>query len=136
MAKRRVFDSIKRYGTTVGAKAQFVGTLIADEDCIVYGVVEGRGRLSTNLVIAGSGKWVGDIEAANVLVAGEIIGDIVVENQLEILPTGRVIGRIVCPQIGIAEGAIHRGEIRMSAETTVTRFQERRGTTVPDAGKN
>lgn len=135
MAKRRVFDAIKRYGTTIGPQAQFVGTLVGSDDCIVYGTVEGRCRLSSSLVVAGTGKWIGEIEATNVLVAGEVIGDMTVDGQIEILPTGRVEGRIVCPQIAIAEGAVHRGEIRMSGETSVIRFQERRDNMVPEPAK-
>ena len=69
------------------------------------------------------------------LVAGEVEGSITARTQLEILSTANINGTISCPKIAIADGAVHKGEMRMSAD--VTRFEERRASREPvDGGQS
>ncbi len=124
---RRISDKIKNFATTIGTESHFVGEISGQDNCIVYGKVTGNSKLEGSLVIHNSGSWSGDILAHNVLISGEVEGNVAASNQLELLPSGRVTGRITCRHIAIAEGAVHRGEIRMPQETTVTRFEDRRG---------
>jgi cytoskeletal protein CcmA (bactofilin family) len=79
------------------------------------------------LIVGEGGRWQGNIEADNVIVSGEVQGDIVVHNKLELTPTARVTGRISSPAIAVAEGAIHHGEVHMAKQADIVRFTEKRG---------
>lgn len=132
--QRRVFDRIKRYGTTIGAETALKGDLSGKDDLIAHGSIDGNCQLDASLVVGNGSQWRGNISAINVLVAGEVEGNVTAVNQLEILPSGRVTGRLTSPHIAIAEGAVHRGEIRMSRESNVTHFVERRQRDETSAG--
>jgi cytoskeletal protein CcmA (bactofilin family) len=124
--KRRAFDKIKNFGTTIGPGTEIHGDFTGEDNCVVHGTVKGNCRLDGSLVVSDSGRWTGDIYGVNVLLAGEVEGSVTALHQLEILPTARVTGSIACPKIAIAEGAVHRGEMRMSHTADVTHFEERR----------
>lgn len=125
-ADRRAFDKIKNFGTVIGAKSTMTGDLQGEDSCVVHGRVDGSCKLEGSLVISPGGRWMGDASALNVLVAGEVVGDITAFNQIEILATGNVKGRLACRRIAIADGAVHQGELRMTPQGNVTRFSERR----------
>ncbi len=124
--RRRAFDKIKNFTTMIGANMQFTGDITGTDNCIVYGAVTGDCQLDGSLVVSQDGRWHGNIQGLNVLIAGEVEGDVIAGNQLEVLPTAKIVGRLICPNIAIAQGAVHRGEVRMSRDTKVTRFDERR----------
>ncbi len=128
MAKsdRRAFDKIKHFGTVLGAGTSFVGELKGTDSVVAHGSVSGNCNLDGSVVISQGCTWKGDIMALNVLVAGEVEGNVTAQNQLEMLATGKVVGRLACRRIAIAEGAVHQGEIRMTPEGNVTRFVDRR----------
>lgn len=128
MAKtdRRAFDKIKSFGTVLGPGSKFVGEITGTDSVVAHGAVEGSCKLDASVVISQGCTWKGDIMALNVLVAGEVEGDVTAQNQLEMLATGKVSGRLACRRIAIADGAVHQGEIRMTPESNVTRFADRR----------
>lgn len=128
-ADRRAFDRIKDFATTIGAGTAFAGEMTGSDSIVTHGSVTGNCKVDGSVVISHGGSWKGDISALNVLIAGEVEGNVTAQNQLEMLASAKVNGRLACRRIAIAEGAVHQGEIRMSPEANVTRFVDRRAAT-------
>ena len=84
------------------------GELTVEEDLTVEGRVEGKIELKDhNLWIGPQGKVYAEIHAKSVIIAGDVIGNILVEIRL----SGSVLGNIKCPRISILDGAKFNGSI-------------------------
>jgi len=120
---RRILDRVEGFATSIGPEAHFRGSIGGAGHCIVYGRVEGDCDIDGTLVIAEGGTWVGNIAAANVLVAGQVEGTLLAREKMEIISTARICGKLTSRVIAIAEGAVHDGELQMG---DVTRFADQR----------
>ena len=88
------------------------GELSGDEDVVIEGRVEGAINVPQNLVTVGEQAHVeARIIAGAVLVAGEVRGDILAAENVEIRATGSVEGGITARRFEIALGANVRGSI-------------------------
>ena len=88
------------------------GELRVDEDLTVDGHVEGRIDLGDhNLWVAPHGEVNAVIHAKNVIIAGDVIGNIFAREMVEIKLSGSVLGNIKCPRISILDGAKFNGSI-------------------------
>ena len=124
--RRRVLDEVRQFSTLVGHNTTITGRLEGDDNYIIDGRFEGDCRVGGVLVLGETGQWVGNIDAANCILSGEVTGDVTVSNKLELTATARVRGCLTSPAIAIAEGAIHQGEIHMARQSDIVRFTERR----------
>ncbi len=123
---RRAFDQLRGEASTIGIGTTFEGRFSGKDNCIVYGRVVGDCRLEGCLIISDKAHWSGNIEADNVLVAGQVQGEVIARAQLELLETARIVGRLSAPSIAIAEGAVHEGEVCMADSTKLIHFSEKR----------
>ncbi|MGE0371580.1 MAG: polymer-forming cytoskeletal protein [Gammaproteobacteria bacterium] len=124
---RRALDSVKQFTTLIGAGTSVAGTLRGSENCIVNGTVQGDCEIDGLLVLGEQGRWRGNIAAATVIISGEVNGDILARDKLELSATARVAGNITSPVVAMAEGAIHQGGIKMARDgAAVSSFQEKR----------
>lgn len=123
---RRTLDRAGSFSTLIGAETRFTGRIEGKDNYIVNGTVEGDCDIDGVILLSEQGRWIGNIQAVNIVIAGEVQGDITAGEKLELTPTARVSGRISSPVIAIAEGAIHQGEIRMAREGAVQRFSGQR----------
>ncbi len=98
----------------IGTKTTVKGDLLGDEDVQIDGTVEGVVRISRDLRIGSSGVVRATVEAASVIISGELVGDCKASVRVEIQATGRLTGNIRAPKIVIAEGAMFRGNSDMS----------------------
>lgn len=114
--RRRTLDRIDGFNTSIGEGNTLQGGLNGEGHCIILGRVEGDSVLQGALVIAESGHWVGNIDAQNIVVAGQVEGTIVAREKLELVSTARIQGCLISSYIVIAEGAIHDGDIRMAED--------------------
>jgi len=130
--KRRILDDSKQFSSLVGETLNITGKLAGNDNCIVYGKVEGECHLDGSLVLGVTGCWEGNITAYNIIISGMVRGNITAENKLELSSTARVIGSIRSPAIAIAEGAVHDGDIQMIKQTDVMRYKDKRKATGAD----
>lgn len=129
--KRRTADQVGEIRTLLGPNLSIYGRLVGRENVVVLGTVQGNCELAATLVLAGESRWEGTIRALNVLVAGEVEGDIVVDGKLELEPTARITGNLTAPVIAIAEGAVIEGEMQTAEKSKVTKFKEKRKSAIP-----
>ena len=82
--------------------------------------------LEGTLVLSARARWIGDITAATVVIAGEVQGSVTAHTKLELQAGARIHGDIASPVIAIAAGAAYEGEIQMRRKSRVVRYEEKR----------
>jgi cytoskeletal protein CcmA (bactofilin family) len=108
----------------IGEGTTFTGDLVLKGGARVDGKIVGRVEAPSLLVVGPNGDIEAEeLKARRVVVCGNLRGNLMVEERLEIQPGGRVSGRVVMAQEGlvIAPGAIFEGIVeysRASAEET------------------
>lgn len=82
-------------------------SLIGD-GMVVRGPIQSRGDLEIQ------GQVDGDIDhMGRLVIGGEVHGNVRVTDQLELLPTARLIGDVMCMRLVVHSGAIFQGSTRM-----------------------
>jgi len=105
---------------TAGARGAAVDTVIGPQ-CVVRGRLEGsgivrvqgrfEGEIATegDVIVGEEGELVANVRARDVLVGGQIRGDVQATGKLELLASGRLAGDVNARQLVIAEGAVFTG---------------------------
>ncbi|HWJ35847.1 MAG TPA: polymer-forming cytoskeletal protein [Steroidobacteraceae bacterium] len=112
--------------TVIGEDSVFVGNVRGKGPFVVCGEVHGDGDLDGALVLSVTASWHGTIHAHQAIVAGNIVGGLIVKDKLEIGYTAVIRGRVSARTIAIAKGAIVDGEIEVTSGTPVVEFEEKR----------
>ena len=127
--KRRFLEGIAATPTFIGGESVFVGNIRGTGQFVVAGEVHGDGDIDGGLNLAASARWHGHIHARQAIIAGEIIGSLTVAEKLEIGCTAVIRGKVSARTIAIAKGAIVDGEIEVTSDASVLRFEEKRDAT-------
>ena len=112
---KKTGDSLN-YGsvqTIIGEGTEIKGTIQATGVIRVDGYLEGTIEHRGELVIGPKGRIVADIHAKSLAVAGEIRGNVVADEKLELLPGARLYGDIRCGHLVVHEGATFQGRSLM-----------------------
>jgi cytoskeletal protein CcmA (bactofilin family) len=99
--------------TIIGSSIVIDGEIIGDEDLVIQGTVKGKVALRETLVISPTAIVDADIETQNVEVSGQVTGNIMASNMVELKSQCRVIGDIKAPRIRIGDGASFKGNVDM-----------------------
>jgi cytoskeletal protein CcmA (bactofilin family) len=100
---------------SVGKSICIRGELTGNEDLTIEGTVEGKINLMDhNLIIGPAGRIKAEIGAKKVIIEGEVKGNIVAGEKVELASTGRVLGDIQAPRVVLADGAHFKGMVNMS----------------------
>lgn len=99
--------------TIIGSTIVIDGEITGSEDLIIQGTVKGRISLRESLFVEASGKIQADIDTQNVEVSGEVTGNIVASDKVELKSQCRMQGDIKAPRILIADGASFKGNVDM-----------------------
>ena len=98
----------------IGKSVFIKGELSGSEDLTIEGNVEGRIELKDNtLTIGPNGKIRAEVFAKQVIVLGEVVGNVTASEKVDIRDNGSVDGDVTSPRVAIAEGAHFRGAIDM-----------------------
>jgi cytoskeletal protein CcmA (bactofilin family) len=125
--RRRLLDSIGGSPTFVAEGCQVTGDVETRGPIVVCGSVHGDGRVGGTLSMAAKSRWEGDVRAKQAVIAGEVVGRLVVEEKLEIGASAVVRGQVAARSIAIAEGAVVDGEVTVTSGQSVVRFEDKRG---------
>jgi cytoskeletal protein CcmA (bactofilin family) len=101
--------------SVVGGGILVRGRIEGKENLRIDGRVEGEIELAAELVIGPGADVRATVRAKRVTVEGRFTGDLSAESRIELVSTARVEGTITAPRIAVAEGAIFRGTVDMSA---------------------
>lgn len=125
--RRRLLDSIGGSPTFVAEGCQVTGDVETPGPLVVCGSVHGDGRVGGMLSMAAKSRWEGDVRAKQAVIAGEVVGRLVIEEKLEIGASAVVRAQVAARSIAIAEGAIVDGEVTVTSGQAVVRFEDKRG---------
>lgn len=119
-------DSMRPLGTTadraparLGSSLHVKGEISGNEDLIIDGSVEGLIELDEQkLMFGATAKVTADIIAREVVVVGNVNGNLRAKGRIEIKKDGSVTGDLTTARIMIEDGAYFKGsiEIESSAE--------------------
>ena len=125
--RRRLFDQVSGAPTLVGAGSEFEGELRVNGPMSLGGTIVGNGTIDGAVAIAREGHWRGNVTARSAVVAGKITGDVTIEAKLEIGKSAVIRGNIRARVIAIADGANVDGQMTVTGDEPVLRFEEKRG---------
>lgn len=103
--------------TIIGATVTIDGTFVGAGDVIVEGRVSGILRTSKNLRVGTGAVIKADVDAANMLVSGEIRGQVKCAGKVELTATGKIYGNVDTQSIAVAHGAVLHGKVTMHGTT-------------------
>ena len=99
--------------TLVSRDAVWDGRLNCTGDVRIEGVMQGEVETTGTLYVAAEARVNGNVRATNVMLAGEIDGQLRCEERLEILPGGTARGEIDTGSLVVHEGAYIESKFQM-----------------------
>ncbi len=104
----------------IGPSIEIKGNLSGDEDLLVEGRVEGKIELAQHSVTIGtSGRIKADIRGRNIVVLGEVEGNLYGSEQITLRQSSTVRGNLVAPRVSLEDGSNFKGSIDMTSKPAV-----------------
>ncbi len=101
-----------RNAATIGKAVKIIGQIFSKEDLYVDGDVEGTIECQENkLTIGPNGKLQAAVRAREVIVLGQIKGNVEAADRIDIRKDARLVGDIKTSRIVIEDGAYFKGSI-------------------------
>ena len=108
------FHNSRPSHATLGPSLFIKGEVSGSEDLTIEGRVEGRIDLKDhNLTIGPNGRVHAEIHAKNITIVGEVTGNVVADEKVDLTDTGRLVGDIRAPRMAISDGAQFKGSVDM-----------------------
>lgn len=107
--------------TLIGEEAFFHGTLSVKGSLRVEGTFEGDISEAVEVEVGVKGRVLGNIAAEGVVVAGEVVGNIVASRAIELLSSAKLLGDLRAPKLKIDEGASFDGSCAMGSGDDLSR---------------
>lgn len=104
------------YTTVIGADAVFKGELSFEKGVRVDGRIEGKISTKGHLGISQGGKLQADVSAGNIVVEGQVTGNLHAGERVELRKTARLKGDIAATKLLVAEGAAFTGHCRVGPD--------------------
>lgn len=124
-----------KISTIIGKGTVINGDFIVLGSVRVDGTVDGSVKSNGTLIMGAAGKITGNIEAAVAIIGGEVCGDIIAPDKVEITETAKVIGDLKTNLIVIDEKAIFQGKCDMNQEVAEGMKAKKRLVRETKAGK-
>jgi cytoskeletal protein CcmA (bactofilin family) len=108
-------DKGKATGTTslLSKEVKIEGDIQGNEDLQVDGQLKGSVKIAGNIFVGPTGLVEADVEADNVVIQGQITGNVLARKQLQIQSSGKLMGDCMAQTIDIKEGALFEGRSKM-----------------------
>lgn len=97
----------------LGKDTEFEGKFSFTGAVRIDGKFNGEIESSGTLIVGETATIQSQIHVADMIISGEVHGDVVAENKLEISVPGKLFGNIQTPKLVIEEGVIFEGKCRM-----------------------
>jgi cytoskeletal protein CcmA (bactofilin family) len=99
-------------GTAIGAAVSIIGDIYSEEDLYVDGEVKGSLDIkNSRLTIGPNGKANSNVKAREVIIQGQVQGDVEASQKITIRKQGSLIGNIKTTGIVIDDDAYFKGSI-------------------------
>jgi cytoskeletal protein CcmA (bactofilin family) len=124
--RRRSSDRVSSSPTFIGAGTTLTGNLDCQGDLIVGGIVVGDSKVQGSVTLSEGGRWDGRLTTKTAVIAGELHGEVVAHEKLEIRKTARIRGAVTARSIAIARGAVIEGEMAVTSGAPIVHYDEKR----------
>jgi cytoskeletal protein CcmA (bactofilin family) len=92
---------------------RIVGDCITEGTVRIEGSVRGTVWAGKAVVVGTEGAVHGEVRTQDAVIAGEVVGSLLVASRLEIQGSARIEGEIHARRVQLEEGAVLNGDIRM-----------------------
>jgi cytoskeletal protein CcmA (bactofilin family) len=107
-------------GSSICSAVHIKGEIAAEENLFINGRIEGIVALRNHTLEIGKKGFVdANTFAQVIIIGGEIKGDIYASERVIIKESGRVCGNIFSPDISIDDGAVFKGAIDMTKQSSI-----------------
>lgn len=89
------------------------GEITCDEELTVHGTLRGKLTSSDLVRVASTGVIDADVEANSISIEGQVTGDVVSTERVDLQPGGRLVGDVKAARLTIADGASFKGNVDM-----------------------
>lgn len=113
VSSRRLNDATHPSATVIGHGTFIRGDVASTDPVEIRGTLEGDCRTSAHCVVREGARVLGNIDAAALIVAGEIEAGLLRAEKVEVLASAKVIATIRARVVAIADGARYEGEVEM-----------------------
>jgi cytoskeletal protein CcmA (bactofilin family) len=110
---RRFTDTLHQSTTVVGADVAIEGELTGTSNVNLLGSVNGKIEIDGLLWVHEGGRLTGTFVATDLVVEGEVEGEVTVRGRAELRSTCRVDANLTVASLAIAEGGYFEGTILM-----------------------
>lgn len=124
--RRRSSDRVSSSPTFIGAGTTLTGNLECQGDLIVAGNIVGDSKVQGSVTLSENGCWDGRLHTKTAVIAGELHGEIVASEKLEIRKSARIRGAVSARSIAIARGAVIEGEMAVTSGAPIVHYDEKR----------
>jgi cytoskeletal protein CcmA (bactofilin family) len=100
------------YASVIGSSSVIRGNVRGETSLEILGRVEGDVGITGDLSLGPDAVVVGTVSGARIVIGGSVQGDVTASEAVVITETGRVVGDLAAPRIGMSEGALVRGSVR------------------------
>ena len=97
----------------LGKDTEFEGKFSFTGAVRIDGKFTGEIESSGTLIVGEAATITSQIRVADMIISGEVNGDVVAENKIEISVPGKMFGNIQTPKLVIEEGVIFEGTCKM-----------------------
>ncbi|MDD3205862.1 MAG: polymer-forming cytoskeletal protein [Lachnospiraceae bacterium] len=123
LGKKKDFSN-EKINSIIGADAIIEGTFTTKDTTRIDGIIKGNVETKGTLLVGKSGKIEGKIQAANIMIAGEVIGDLHITERIEATATSKIMGDIVAKSLSIDEKAKFEGRCTMNMNNVNSKTKE------------
>jgi cytoskeletal protein CcmA (bactofilin family) len=109
------------FPTILGPDATFKGELTFEKGMRLMGRLEGKIQSPGRLHIAREAKIQADIEAGSIIVEGEMKGNLIASDRIELKQTARYEGDLRATKLTVDEGAIFSGHVSVGPDSVKNR---------------
>jgi cytoskeletal protein CcmA (bactofilin family) len=95
-------------GSEIEGRYTFSGTVMLN------GRFTGEISTTDTLIIGDKGVMNGDVRAGQVLISGQVVGNVFAAERVELQRTARVFGDVEAPVVVVEEGVLFEGHCRMT----------------------
>lgn len=104
--------------TMLGEGSVFEGTLAVPHSVRVDGTLKGKLETTETLIVGANGVLEADLQARNAIIGGKVIGNVSVEERVELEAHASLTGDLKARTLVVNEGATFQGKSMMAANGT------------------
>jgi cytoskeletal protein CcmA (bactofilin family) len=106
-------------GSVIGRETVVRGNVRGNGSLEILGRVEGDVNVGGDIVLGDEAAVKGNVSGASVTIAGAVQGDVRASDSVLLERGARVVGDLTAPRVGVATGALVKGNVRTDGEPPV-----------------